>query len=127
MNSSSIDFHKIWIEQCIATIRIRERYGVQSALEYLIGEKLFNFVMEAERNPIFADELNAFVMEIRRIFSEQEIQVYLDHLEHTKFLAPTDPLLDEDYDAEEELWIDNPITGAEELLRFSRIQQLLQE
>lgn len=126
MNSPLIDSHKIWIEQCTATVSIRERYGVKSALDYLIGEKLFNFVMESERNPKFAEELMAFVAEIKEIFSDQEIHVYLDHLEHTKFFAPTEPLLDMDDDPEEDPWLDNPVMGAEELLRFSRIQQLLQ-
>jgi len=39
-----IQFHKIWIEQCEATEGIRERFGLQNASDYLIGEKLFHFV-----------------------------------------------------------------------------------
>lgn len=34
---------------------------------------------------------------------------------------------DLDDEVEEELWPDNPVLGAEELLRFSRVRQLLQE
>jgi hypothetical protein len=33
----SIQFHKIWIEQCEATEGIRENYGLQNALDYLIA------------------------------------------------------------------------------------------
>ena len=40
MNTEPIEFHKIWIEQCEATETIRERFGLQNALDYLIGEKL---------------------------------------------------------------------------------------
>jgi hypothetical protein len=35
-----MDFHKIWQEQCEATRTIRERFGVENALDYLVGEKL---------------------------------------------------------------------------------------
>jgi hypothetical protein len=40
MSSESIQFHKIWIDQCEATEGIREHFGLQNALDYLIGEKL---------------------------------------------------------------------------------------
>jgi hypothetical protein len=129
MSSSSTDFHKIWIEQCAATEGIRENFGLTDALDYLIGEKLFTFVMASEQAPEFAAELPAFVAEIRRLFTAGEIREYLDHLERTKYLAPPEPDLDEDDlddEAEEEPWLENPVLGAAELLRFSRIRQLLQ-
>ena len=31
-----IDFHKIWIEQCEAARSIREEFGIEKALGYLI-------------------------------------------------------------------------------------------
>lgn len=37
------EFHKIWIDQCAATEGIREKFGLEDALNYLIGEKLFSF------------------------------------------------------------------------------------
>jgi hypothetical protein len=130
MSGPSIEFHKIWIEQCAATEAIRERFGLESALDYLIGEKIFSFVMASERDPDFAAELPAFIAEIRRLFTTEEIRAYLDRLERTKFLAPEEPNLeidDLDDEAEEEPWPDNPVLGAQELLRFSRVRQLLQE
>jgi hypothetical protein len=99
-------------------------------LHYLIGEKLFSFVHAAEDDPDFAAELPAFVAEIRRIFSADEIHDFLDQLERSKFLAPTEPepdLDDVDVADQEEPWLENPVMAAEELLRFSRIRQLLQE
>lgn len=129
MGSSSVEFHKIWMEQCAATEGIREHFGLESALDYLIGEKLFSFVMAAEQDPDFGRELPAFVAEIQRLFGAEQIRAYLDHLEHTKYLAPPEPDLerdDLDEESEEDPWLDNPILGAEELLRFSRIRQLLQ-
>lgn len=88
MGDSSIQFHKIWIDQCEATEGIRERFGLEDALHYLIGEKLFSFVHASEEDPDFAAELPAFVAEIRRLFSTKEIADFLDQLERSKFLAP---------------------------------------
>ena len=54
---------------------------------------------------------------------------YLDDLEKRKYLAPREPdsILDDlDEEDDEEPWLENPVMGAEELLRFFRIRQLLQ-
>jgi hypothetical protein len=129
MSNPSIECHKVWIEQCAATEDIRETFGLQNALDYLIGEKLFTFLLISEQDPAFAAEVPMFVEEIRRLFTPAEIRNYLDHLERTKFLASAEADLeidDLDDETEEDPWPDNPIIGAEELLRFSRIRQLLQ-
>ena len=54
MSSSSIEFHKIWIDQCAATEGIRDHFGLENALDYLIGEKLLMFLMASESDPQFA-------------------------------------------------------------------------
>jgi hypothetical protein len=130
MSSSSIEFHKIWIDQCEATEGIRDHFGLENALDYLIGEKLFTFLTASEKDPLFAAEVPAFVDQIRRIFTPAEIRNYLDHLERSTFLAPPDPDLDiddfHDGEIEDDPWPENPVMGAEELLRFSRVRQLLQ-
>jgi hypothetical protein len=128
MSSPSIECHKIWIDQCAATEDIRESFGPEKALDYLIGEKLFTFLMASEQDREFAAEVPAFVEEIRRIFTTAEIREYLRHLERTRFLAPPDPVSDiddTDDEIEDEPWHENPVMGAEELLRFSRAWQLL--
>lgn len=128
MSSSSIEFHKIWIDQCNATEDIRDHFGLEAALDYLIGEKLITFLAASERDPWFAAEVPAFVTEVRRLFTAAEIREYLGHLERTKYLAPLDPYLeidDLDDEIEDEPWPENPVMGAEELLRFSRVRQLL--
>jgi hypothetical protein len=131
MNSAPTELHKIWIEQCAAAEGIRERFELQDALHYLIGEKLFNFVNAAEHDQDFAAELPAFVVEIRRIFSAAEIRHFLDELEREKYFAPDnfeDDLIDDaDESDDEELYLGNPISGANELLRFFRICLLLTE
>lgn len=131
MSGSPIQFHKIWIDQCEATEGIQAHFGLQNALDYLIGEKLFHFVQAAEQHPEFAAELPAFLAEIERLFTAAEIRDYLDHLEKTKYLAPQEPELEldpEDMNEEdEEDWLENPVMGAEELLRFARVRQLLRQ
>ena len=129
MSSPPTEFHKIWIEQCAAAEDIRETFGLENALDYVIAEKLITFLMVSERDPAFAIEVPEFVAEIRRLFSRAEINEYLDHLERAKFLAPQEPDLetdDLDEDLDEEPCLENPVMGAEELLRFSRVRQLLQ-
>ena len=123
MSQSSVEFHKIWIEQCAASEDIRDTFGMKNALDYLIREKLFTFVEAAEKDPDFARELPAFVAAIQRQFSAAVIREYLDRLERMKFLVPVEPEIG---DGEDEEWPDNPVLGAQELLRFSRIRQLLQ-
>jgi hypothetical protein len=130
MNTEPIEFHKIWIEQCEATETIRERFGLQNAMDYLIGEKLLCFVAAAEQDPEFATELPHFLSQIRKIFTAQQIHNYLDDLERAKFMSPTD--VDHDLDLEDEepefadYLLDNPILGAQELLRFARVKEMLQ-
>jgi len=129
MSSAPIEFHRIWIDQCEATEDIREHFGLRDALGYLIGEKLFSFLHAAERDPLFAAETSAFIEEIKRIFSAEEIRDYLKHLEQTKYLAAPEsdlPIDDGDDLEEEDHWPDNPVIGAEELLRFFRVRELLQ-
>jgi hypothetical protein len=123
-----IQFHKIWIEQCKATEEIRDQFGLHRALDYLVGEKLFSFVAAAEQHPEFAAELPQFVAEIQWLFTSQQIWSYLDNLEQTKFLPSPEPVDDSDLDAEgsEEELLDNPVLGAQELLRFARIKEMLQ-
>jgi hypothetical protein len=44
---------EICVHQCRATRRIKKRFGVESALDYLLGEKLLNFTEAADRRPEF--------------------------------------------------------------------------
>lgn len=123
MSAPSVEFHKIWIGQCEAAQTIQERFGVNRALDYLIGEKLFAFVEASEQDADFGAELPAFVAQIRSMFHPDDIQQYLDRLQREKFMAPPEP--EEDDLGEEEIWPASPVRGAEELLRFARIRQLL--
>ena len=68
---------KIWVQQAKATRGIRRRFGVKSALDYLIGEKLIRFAQEAERHPEFAKELPRFLAAVWQTFNEYELAGYV--------------------------------------------------
>lgn len=68
---------KIWIKQCRATKRIRRRFGAESALDYLIGEKLLTFVHAAALQPEFATELPRFLAAIWQLFNQYELAGYV--------------------------------------------------
>ena len=73
----SMRFEKIWVEQCRATKAIKRRFGVKSALDYLIGEKLMAFADAACDHPPHARELPKFLAAIWQIFNEYEIAGYV--------------------------------------------------
>src|SRR5258708_22444165 len=76
----SIRFEKIWVDQCRATRGIKRRFGVKSALDYLIREKLLNFAGPAAQRPEFARELPRVLAEVWRIFNQYEIAGYVASL-----------------------------------------------
>ena len=73
--------HQVWIEQCEAARTIRERFGLEAAFDYAVGEKLMNFASVARDHSAFARELPRFVSEVRRLFSADEIRTHLERLE----------------------------------------------
>ena len=87
-----------WIEQCEAAQGIRQRFGVQAAFDYIVGEKLQTFAEAAARDRQFAAELPKFVAEARRLFTGEEITGHLKRverqlIEEAEFVGdPTDEL-----------------------------------
>ena len=82
------DFHKIWIEQCEAAQGIEDEFGVQKALEYLVGEKFLDFLEAAESNTDFRAEIPAFVAKVKEIFEPWQLAQYLETARETE---PFDP------------------------------------
>ena len=56
--SEGMDYQRIWKEQCEATEGIRERFGKDDAIRYLIGEKFLNYLEESDRRPVWQSNLN---------------------------------------------------------------------
>jgi hypothetical protein len=119
------EFHKIWIEQCEAARDIREAFGREKALGYLIGEKLLNFIRTADRHPEFAEELPMFIAEIKRIFQTWELREYLDGIRRVGALGHV--CTDEEFDdlLAAGALDEDPVQGAEDVLIVERIKELL--
>jgi hypothetical protein len=77
-------FEKIWVKQCRATRRIKKQFGIKSALDYLLGEKLLTFAEAAEDRSEFAAELPRFQAEVWNVFNPYELAGYLTTLKPAK-------------------------------------------
>ncbi len=112
----------VWMSQCDVAPSIRERFGLEAALDYLISEKLLNFAEAATSHPEFAHELPMFVAQIRRIFDPEEIRRHLAVLvPRVEADATTDAELGED-----EFATISPEELAARLERLSLMKQLLE-
>ena len=120
-----IEFHKIWIKQCEGAREVKEQFGVEKALGYLIGEKLVNFVRASDTHPEFAQELPNFVAEIKRIFGPQEIQGYLQNIRRVGPTAHIGTDEEIEFMRKAGMFNENPVRGAEEVLIVERIKEML--
>jgi hypothetical protein len=119
------EFHKIWIDQCEAARDIRERFGLQKALGYLIGKNFINFLRAAEDHPEFAREIPAFAVEILDIFDRAEIRAHLDTVRRVGPLGHA--ATDEEYEVLLEAGAvdESPVRWAQEILLIEHAKELL--
>jgi len=120
-----VDPHKIWIEQCEAARGIRDSFGIEKALGYLIGEKLLNFMRAAANNPDFERELPNFILEIKTIFGAHEIHDYFENLRRVGIFGHVGS-----DDEVEELQAtgaihEDEVSGAAEIFLVKRMKKLL--
>ena len=113
-------FHEIWIEQCDAAHDVKLRYGVKAAFDYLIAEKLFNFVDAATSHPEFARELPRFVTCIRGLFTPQEMRTHLARIEREQSECDAD-----EFDDDDELIRESLEAIAQRVRQFATIKELL--
>ena len=118
-------FHEIWIEQCDAAQDIKLRYGLKSAFDYLVAEKLLNFADAAVRHPEFARELPRFVSRVRRMFTQQEIGTHLARIEREQREDEADIEQDGELEQEGELIRESAAPIAERARQFATIKELL--
>lgn len=117
--------HKIWIEQCEAARGIKEEFGSQKALGYLIGEKFMNYVHAADDHPEFAEELPKFIEEIRGMFHPSLLK---DYLEKVQRLGPLGHVLakeDHDFMRAAGATGEGPLDTAKDVLVLKRIKDML--
>ena len=77
-------WHDIWLEQCEAAETIKLRYGVESAFDHVVGEKLLNFAEAAAGHPKFAQAMPQFVSRVRGMFTPEEMAEYLPRAERRR-------------------------------------------
>lgn len=114
-----------WQQQCDAARTIKERFGVEKALGYLLGEKLLQMLRDADVEPTLEPEILEFVTEARAVFTPAELRQYfsgpravgaLGHVLDVKGLElfRTAGAIQEDVAA-----------SAQDAIRFERMRQLL--
>ncbi len=120
-----IEFHKIWIEQCEGARGIKEEFGTEKAIGYLIGEKLVNFVRASDTHPEFAAELPNFVAEVKQIFEPHEIREYLEDVRRIGAMGHV--ATDEEFGFMRKVgaFDEDPVRGAEDVLIVERIKEML--
>ena len=116
---TGIRWHEIWKDQCDAAGSIRVQFGVESAFDYVVGEKLLNFAEAAEEHPEFARALPRFVSELRRMFTPDEIGEHLARVESARLQRAMDAM--DVYDPE----LDDLSAPAAEARRFEFVKELL--
>jgi hypothetical protein len=80
---------RLWRARYQAARGIRERFGADKAMGYLIGEKFLNFLQASDQHPEFASELPRFVAEVKQIFEPREIRAHLDGVSRVGALGHT--------------------------------------
>ncbi len=116
---TGIRWHEIWKDQCEAAESVRLQFGVESAFDYAVGEKLLNFAEAAEEHPEFARALPRFVSELRRMFTPEEIEEHLARVESARLQRAMDAM--DVYDPE----MDDLAAPAAEARRFEFVKELL--
>ena len=109
----------IWMVQCDAAEVIKLRYGVESAFDYLVGEKLLKFLEAASDHPEFARALPRFVSRVRRMFTPEEIGVHLARIEHRRREQELSVMKDG------ERQLESPRVAAERERQFGLVKELL--
>jgi hypothetical protein len=75
-----MDFRKIWVEQTDRAEDISSCVAFRKALDDLIGERCFIFLVASAKDPNFAAAVPASIAVIRRLFKADQFGQYLDHL-----------------------------------------------
>ena len=117
----------VWVEQCRAAMAIKETFGLQSAFDYLVAEKLMNFADASREHPEFARELPGFVAEVRRIFAIHELRQQLARMEREQALDAAARAETAGDDKSDDAFADPPALVAARQERFAIMKGMLLE
>jgi hypothetical protein len=113
--------HEIWKEQCEAAQDIKLRYGLQAAFDYVVTEKLLDFISAAADHAEFAKELPRFVVEVRRMFTPAEIRTHIARIERDQQTEAANASEND----EDDTFHESPATVAARAQQFAIIKELL--
>ena len=106
---------------------IKETFGLQSAFDYLVAEKLMNFADASREHPEFARELPGFVAEVRRIFAIHELRQQLARMEREQALDAAARAETAGDDKSDDAFADPPALVAARQERFAIMKGMLLE
>jgi hypothetical protein len=72
---------ELWRDYCDVAPDLRERFGLASSLDYVVGDKLMAFAHMAELDEACRAELPAFCSKNRAMFTNAEIEGHFDKAE----------------------------------------------
>ena len=119
------EFSDIWIEQCDGARDIRDAWGTEKALGYLIGEKLLNYLRASDTRSDWAEQIPLFTEEIKRIFTVDELNGYFATT--TRVGCAAHVATDEEYELMRDagMFGDDVVSGAADAILFERARALL--
>lgn len=119
------DFRSTWTEQCEAAEGIREQFGPDKALGYLVGEKFVTALRYAGSYPDLAKEIPEFAARIREAFEQHELIAWFSTVRRLGPLGHA--ASDVEYEALDAAGAigGDPVSGAEEILALDRARELL--
>jgi hypothetical protein len=115
----------IWIEQCDAARDIREAWGTNKALGYLIGEKFLNCLQASDSSSDWAEKIPLFTEEIKRIFTVDELHTYFATTRRVGSAAHVAADAEYEFMREAGVFDDDAISGAADAILFERARALL--
>jgi hypothetical protein len=122
----SIKFHEIWLEQCKAAHDIKFRYGLNAAFDYIVSEKLVDYMAAAAGHPEFARELPRFVSAVRQMFSFEEMRAQIARVEREQQTASARAeASSSETNEDDDLSLEDPTASAERRRPFDIIKDLL--
>ena len=119
------DFRDTWIEQCEAAEEIRENFGKEKAIGYLVGEKFNNALRDAPRYPEVQAELPTFAARIREIIEPHDLITWFANVRRIGALGHIATEEQHQFLVEANALESGPVAVAEDILALELARKIL--
>jgi hypothetical protein len=119
------DFRDTWIEQCEGAEEVRENFGKEKAIGYLVGEKFINALRASPQYPEVEVELPAFAARIRDIFEPQDLTTWFANVRRIGALGHIATEAQHQVLVEAGALESGPVAVAEDILALERAREFL--